>query len=134
MLACGAALLAGFGTAAPALAGEAGLRARLCQGMYIEQDARLGTRADCVSKTHAIEIAPSDEWAEAIGRVLLYARDLGVKPGIALTCAAAGPESACREHASLATRVFAAWNIAATVWRCPADQGSLGDCEARDTP
>lgn len=133
-MAWGGALVAGIGPAAPTLAGEAGVRAKLCQGMYIEQEARAGTRADCVSASHAIEVAPSDKWAEAIGRVLLYARDLGVRPGIILVCAAAAAESACREHANLAMRVFTAWDIAATVWRCPADQGSLGDCEARDTP
>ena len=51
-----------------------------------ELDVRLedGTQADLVTDTHAIEIDHSENWAEAIGQSLHYARMTGKKAGIIL--------------------------------------------------
>ena len=43
-----------------------------------------GTRADCVTATHAIEFDFAPKWAEAIGQALHYAALTGKKPGIVL--------------------------------------------------
>jgi hypothetical protein len=44
------------------------------------------TRADCVTRTHAIELDPAKKWAEAIGQALHYARVSGLRAGIVLIC------------------------------------------------
>lgn len=41
-------------------------------------------RADCVTKTHAIEFDFASKWAESIGQALYYAIATGLKPGIVL--------------------------------------------------
>ena len=46
---------------------EEEVQLRLCAGMVIEQRLPSGVWADCVSDTHAIEIAWTEEWAEAVG-------------------------------------------------------------------
>jgi len=43
-----------------------------------------GTRADCVTPTHAIEVDFGRKWAEAIGQSLSYALQTGKRPGIVL--------------------------------------------------
>lgn len=44
------------------------------------------TRADCLTKTHAIEFDFAPKWAEAPFQALHYARLTGLKPGIVLIC------------------------------------------------
>lgn len=46
-----------------------------------------GTRADCITSTHAIEFDFAPKWAEAIGQSLHYAALTGKQPGIVLIMA-----------------------------------------------
>lgn len=43
-----------------------------------------GTRCDCITKTHAVEIDFARNWAEAIGQSLHYARLTNKRAGIVL--------------------------------------------------
>lgn len=43
-----------------------------------------GTRADCVTRTHAIEFDFGPKWAESIGQALYYSMQTGKRAGIAL--------------------------------------------------
>jgi hypothetical protein len=45
-----------------------------------------GAGVDCLSDSHAIEIAFYEKWAEALGQSLLYASETGLKPAIFLIC------------------------------------------------
>ncbi|MET4686265.1 hypothetical protein [Sinorhizobium fredii] len=49
---------------------EADLVDRYCAGMIKEFPNPDGTRTDCISDTHAIEVDFSKKWAEAIGQAL----------------------------------------------------------------
>ena len=42
------------------------------------------TRADCVTKTHAIEFDFANKWAEAIGQSLYYSLQTGKRAGVVL--------------------------------------------------
>jgi hypothetical protein len=48
---------------------------------------RDGTRADCVTDTHAIEFDFAPKWAEAVGQALHYAALTGKQPGVVLIMA-----------------------------------------------
>ena len=43
-----------------------------------------GTRADCITATHAIEFDSGPKWAEAIGQALFYGVQIGKRSGIVL--------------------------------------------------
>ena len=43
-----------------------------------------GTRADCLTATHAIEFDFGSKWAEAIGQALYYGLQTGKRPGVVL--------------------------------------------------
>ncbi len=43
-----------------------------------------GSRADCVTDTHAYEVEKARKFKDAIGQSLHYARHTGLKPGIVL--------------------------------------------------
>lgn len=43
-----------------------------------------GTRADCITATHAVEFDFADKWAEAIGQALFYGLQTGKRPGVVL--------------------------------------------------
>jgi hypothetical protein len=43
-----------------------------------------GTRADCVTETHAIEFDFGNNWAEAVGQSAYYSLQTDKKPGIVL--------------------------------------------------
>ena len=43
-----------------------------------------GTRVDCLTSTHAIEVDFANKWAESIGQSLFYAEMTGKKPGVYL--------------------------------------------------
>ena len=54
-----------------------------CQGQteYVLPD---GTRCDCVTATHAIEVDFAEKWYEALGQALYYAFQTGLRAGIGL--------------------------------------------------
>lgn len=43
-----------------------------------------GSRVDCLTETHAVEVEFAPKWKEAIGQSLYYAKKTGKKPGIVL--------------------------------------------------
>ncbi len=43
-----------------------------------------GTRADCITSTHAVEFDFGEKWAESIGQSLYYGLQTGKKPGVVL--------------------------------------------------
>lgn len=43
-----------------------------------------GTRCDCLTRTHAVEVDFGRKWAEALGQALNYAMHTGKQPGILL--------------------------------------------------
>jgi hypothetical protein len=43
-----------------------------------------GTRADCITRTHAIEFDFGQKWAESIGQALYYSMQTGKRAGIVL--------------------------------------------------
>lgn len=53
-------------------------------GGVMEYELPDGTRVDCLTSTHAIEIGFADQWYGAVGLSLHYARITGRKPGIVL--------------------------------------------------
>lgn len=62
---------------------ESWYQERYCQGI---QEYRLpdGTRADCMTDTHAIEYDFANKWDEAIGQSLNYAFQSNKRAGIVL--------------------------------------------------
>jgi hypothetical protein len=66
-------------TAALTLAARAAVDRIRCgaAGYRMEQTLPNGTRADCVSETHAIEVDFAHKWAEAVGQSLNYAAETG---------------------------------------------------------
>lgn len=69
-----------------------------------------GTRCDCVTDTHAVEIEKANKWAEAIGQSLHYAVLTGKRPGIVLI-ADNNSEGAQRLHSTIT-----AHNLPIDVW------------------
>jgi hypothetical protein len=67
---------------------ESDYRSALCGSAGYRQEVRMpnGTKADCVSDTHAIEIDFAQKWAEAIGQSLNYAAETGKPPAVILIC------------------------------------------------
>ncbi len=43
-----------------------------------------GTRCDCLTDTHAIEVDFGEKWAESIGQSLYYGLQTGKQPGVVL--------------------------------------------------
>jgi hypothetical protein len=43
-----------------------------------------GTRADCITRTHAIEFDFGRKWAESIGQALYYSMQTGKRAGVVL--------------------------------------------------
>jgi hypothetical protein len=108
--------------AAEAAPGHREYEQSLCAGMEHEVDLPNGTRADCVSPTHAIEIEFSESWAEALGQALSYAASTGKLPGIFLVCR--HEQGQCLKHALRLEETVGYWKLPVTVWRV----------EATDTP
>jgi hypothetical protein len=100
--------------ALPLLANERSHQHNLCQGMRLEVVLPNGSRADCLSDTHAIEVEFSEHWAEALGQALSYAGSTGLKPGIFLVCR--DSEAACLGHKLRLDEAIATWNLPVDVW------------------
>ncbi len=93
---------------------EADYRDDLCAGMWIEVSLDNGSRADCISDTHAIEVDFSEKWAEALGQALSYAGSTGLKPGIFLVCRKEVDK--CLRHRLRLDEAISAWNLPVKVW------------------
>ena len=75
-----------------------------CAGMELEKRTKAGTFVDCVSKTHAIEIDATSDWAQAIGQVLHYANEEGKLAKILLFCE--DDELDCLRHTYILSSVI----------------------------
>jgi hypothetical protein len=100
----------------------------LCAGMDIEVLLPSGARADCVSKTHAIEVDYTRRWADAIGQSLHYASQLELLPGMVLVCHKDTSEASCYRHYLRVADTFSYWTISMTVWLCDTHAAVLADC------
>ena len=60
--------------------------AKWCAEQHGQTEVRLpdGTRADCVTDTHAIEFDFAHKWYEAVGQAMYYGLQTGKEPGIVL--------------------------------------------------
>ena len=76
-----------------------------------------GARADCISDSHAIEVEFSENWAEGLGQVLLYAAATDLTPGIFLICRQSPKR--CLAHRLRLEEAIGRWRLPVDVW--PAD-------------
>lgn len=69
-----------------ATAGEHEYAAPWCAAHSGQVEVRLkdGTRADCLTKSHAIEVDYARKWCEGLGQALHYARLTGRRPAVVL--------------------------------------------------
>ena len=86
---------------------------RWCRAHQGKMEAVLpdGSRVDCLTPTHAVEVDFASKWAEAIGQALFYASMTEKQPGIVLI---AGP----RDNAQV-IRLFTVihrWGLPIDVW------------------
>jgi len=118
-------------TAASAMT-ESDYRSALCGSADYRQEVSMpnGTKADCVSETHAIEIDFAQKWAEAIGQSLNYAAETGKPPGVILICKS-GTERKCLKWSLLLEQTASHWKLPIKVWLCDADARRLADCAER---
>lgn len=133
---------------------EADLVDRYCAGMIKEFPNPDGTRTDCISDTHAIEVDFSKKWAEAIGQALHYAlwtTDIAKspeafpsshlvvrmprKPGIIFACSKVRLPETCEDHTVRPYRIAEEYQIPLTIWHCDPDKDmTLGECLRLDYP
>ena len=106
--------LIGSIVALPLLASERDYQAELCTGMRQEVPLPNGSRADCISATHAIEVEFSENWAEGLGQALSYAGSTGLRPGIFLLCREKPRK--CLAHRLRLEEAIAAWRLPVDVW------------------
>lgn len=81
-----------------ASASETEIQSCLCKGMKQEVTLPSGARADCVSDENAIEVDPTENWAEALGQSLHYAEQTGKRAMIFLYCKQKQDQSICYRH------------------------------------
>lgn len=100
---------------------------RYCAGMALEVVTPSGSRADCLSSTHAIEVDFSKKWAEAIGQSLHYANELGRKAGIVLVCK---NTVKCNSHFYRLESTIKSdrLKLPIDVWYCQTSDLTLSDC------
>lgn len=82
---------------------ESEIRDEWCaaQGGRAEVVLSDGTRADCVTATHAVEVEWAENWYEAVGQALHYARLTGKRAGIVLLLRGPGDERFWRRLSAL---------------------------------
>ena len=125
---------------------------RYCAGMITEFYNPDGTRTDCISSTHAIEVDFSNRWADAIGQALHYALwtkefqanpetfgrwvyqvRTARKPGMILICKANIRTETCADHMVRPKRIAEEYGIALTIWDCdPETDTTLAECQRID--
>jgi len=67
-----------------------------CTGMELEVPTGIGTRIDCLSETHAIEVEALQDWIESIGQSLHYAARSNRKAKVLFFCEQ--EQGACNRH------------------------------------
>lgn len=118
--------------AAALLSSESDYRDHICDSAGWQMEVRMqnGTKADCVSDTHALEVEFGHKWAEAIGQSLNYAAETGKTPGIILICKR-GTERGCLKWSLILEQTIKAWRLPIHVWLCDVDARRLDDCASR---
>lgn len=71
-----------------------------------------GSRCDCLTPDHAVEVDFGPKWAEAVGQSLNYAAETGRKPGILLIIERPGD----LRYLARIRSVDAAFGLGLTVW------------------
>lgn len=125
---------------------EAELTERFCRGMsHTEYSLPDGTRVDCLSDTHAIEVEFTENWAEAVGQSLHYAlwtREIAANPeyfepwsrdvkaplqaGVIFICHRR--RDTCTDHTVRFFRLVEEFRLPITVWDCEVTDVSLSAC------
>lgn len=81
-----------------------------CEGT-VEVRLSDGTRVDCLTDTHAIEVDWARKWMEGVGQSLHYAEVSNLRPGLALIVK---PGKADARHVERARRLTTRYGI--TLW------------------
>jgi hypothetical protein len=125
---------------------------RYCAGLINEFFNPDGTRTDCISPTHAIEVEFSHKWAEAVGQALHYGlwtaefaenpddfarwhRQVPSprSPGIILLCREHRSLETCADHSVRPLRIAQQYKIPLAIWLCNPDQDmALDTCQRID--
>ncbi len=121
---------------APAIAGdvvpppERFYQQRFCAGM--DSKIRLGEqlRADCLTKTQAIEVEWADYWKAAIAESLAHSAETGLAPGIILVCRE--DQALCLAASQAARDTLQHHLLHATLWDCLPIDLTLADCRRWD--
>jgi hypothetical protein len=133
---------------------HADLVARYCAGMIKEFSNPDGTRTDCISDTHAIEVEFSKDWANSIGQSLHYAlwtTEFAENPeefarwhyqvrtprkaGIIFACSEVRRPETCEDHTVRPYRIAEKYQIPLTIWHCDPDKDmTLDECQKIDYP
>ena len=126
---------------------------RYCAGIVQQFRMPDGTRADCISDTHAIEVEKSGLWFQALGYAL-WTRDIAEaenpaalrpqseqihyrrKAGIVLVCLRPKEEGElCTEHYAHLRRVIEEYHLPVTIWDCNWNEHmTRSDCPVEDMP
>lgn len=90
---------------------EAEWQTQLCPAPQFETEVVLpnGTRVDCLTEQHAIEIDFSDKWGEALGQALSYSASTGLDPVIFLICRRSS--ATCLKHRLTLEEAIRHWNL-----------------------
>lgn len=127
---------------------ESDLVSRYCSAMVTEFYNPDGTRTDCISASHAIEVDFSYKWAEAIGQALHYALwtkefveypnafprwyyqvRTPKKAGIILICNEDRKLETCANHVVRAKRIAEEFHLPLTIWDCNSEKDmTLEEC------
>jgi hypothetical protein len=137
----------------PAL--DAELVSRYCAGMMQQFAMPDGTKADCISDTHAIEVEKAGFWYDSLGQSLHYAlwtSEIAEQPdafkpqsskiekprkaGIVFVCMRPQQEGElCTEHYARLFRIIEEYRLPVTIWDCNWNEHMrLDDCPVRDMP
>lgn len=108
---------------------ERDMQERLCAGMILEWVLPDGTRVDCLSGSHAIEVDWSHKWAEGIGQAMHYSSETGKEPGLILVCK--DRQRTCERHYERARDTVGKWGIPLTIWECDLTAVVLDECATR---
>jgi hypothetical protein len=134
---------------------DADLVERYCDGMLQQFAMPDGTKADCISDTHAIEVEKSGFWYDSLAQSLHYAlwtREITEQPGafkpqssqidkprkagVVFVCMRPREEGElCTEHYARFFRIVEEYRLPVTIWDCNWNEHMrLDDCPVRDMP
>lgn len=110
---------------------------QLCAGMSVDFRFPDGTRPDCISHSHVLELDFSEKWAEAVGQALhyhLWGQEVqwltgGTRRGgIVLICRNEHRDT-CTEHVARASRIIQTFDLPLSLWDCDEHEMTLPECQ-----